>query len=56
MKLGVYSYRTNKLLGRFLNVTADNKTIKIWYVNNEYVKSAFREDILIKEIPDHGPC
>ena len=54
---GVYQYKTNKFLGDFLNITEDNHKVQVWYMSKEgNLTGAYREGLVIKEIPDYGPC
>jgi len=58
MNLGVYDYKEDELLGFFLSISEGLYTgIRVWYADKEgNVVSKFREQILVKEIPDYGPC
>jgi len=56
MNLRVYEYATDKLLGIFLSISADDKYgYLVWYATEDgVVLSKNRESILVKEIPEHG--
>ena len=57
----VYNYETGEDMGDFLNVGTvgvnGGETV-VWYFceKDEIIKSAYLEDINLKEVDDFGPC
>ena len=58
MKLEVYKYGTNQIMGIFLNVgNTPLHEVVVWYLNNDgIIKGAYFEDIELKEVEDFGMC
>jgi len=56
MKYNVIEYGTDIKLGIFLNVETVNQEVKVWYYSSDddLIKSAYRENIYLKEIEDFG--